>query len=68
MGEFGRGFPCQCSVGSILVIERPLRGDFAPSVGQEPVLVQTPLPQTTVEAFHHSVVGGRATAREVQLY
>lgn len=33
-GEFLRGFPCQCTVGLLLVIEAPPRFDFAPRVGQ----------------------------------
>lgn len=32
-GEFRRGFPCQCTVGTLLVIEAPLRFDFAPCIG-----------------------------------
>lgn len=40
-GKFRRGFPCQCTVGTLLVIELPPRLDFVPRIGQrqEPMRV-----------------------------
>lgn len=54
----GRG-PLQCGMGSDLVIEGPPRFDFVPGIGQreEPIFIQTFLPESSIERFYRCVVG-----------
>lgn len=51
LGEFARGHPAQCRMGTTLVIVYAPDLDFAPGIllGHKPVLVQALLPQPAVE-------------------
>lgn len=64
--EFRKGFPCQFTVGALLLIETPPCFDFARCIDQrqEPVLVQTLLPQSAVKALHHRILRRRTTGRK----